>query len=207
MESDILPSELEKEKIWASVLLSTAGSKFAYTVSTNHTLEGDLGISGSNAGVGASYSHSWNKSETSIYFQDFNGDGLLDLVRNGTVYFQQTGRRSPDVQSTSHNTPNPIMGTRPSGIDSHYIPDYAIIRDSLERQFPAWCCPFMDGPFDGVISIHYKVEKSHRDSSDGVKYRLQVNDKDMIVDSISDATEKAGDLTQIKIGKGQSVVF
>ena len=48
----------------------------------------------------------------------------------------------------------------------------------------------MDGPFDGVISIHYKVEKSHRDSSDGVKYRLQVNDKDMIVDSISDAAEK-----------------
>ena len=197
-----------KGKFGPPVLLPTAGSKFAYTVSTSHTLEGDLGISGSNAGVGASYSHSWNKSETSIYFQDFNGDGLLDLVRNGTVYFNRLVDGVPTFVSTSHNTPNPIMGTRPSGIDSHYIPDYAIIRDSLERQFPlhdvvrSWTAPF-----DGVISIHYKVEKSHRDSSDGVKYRLQVNDKDMIVDSISDAAEKAGDLTQIKIGKGQSVFF
>lgn len=44
-------------------------------------------------------------------------------------------------------TANPIIGEG-SPIDKHFIPDYKVIRDSLEKEYPLndavrmWCAPF-----------------------------------------------------------------
>ena len=103
---------------------------------------------------------SWSKTRTSTegYFNDFNGDGLMDVVRGGRVKFNRTESwdiiENSDVEfgNFSHETPNPIT---PGAIDQSL--ETSLELESLEElraehpQFDhikAW-----KAPYTGLISI------------------------------------------------------
>ena len=57
---------------------------------------------------------STTKTKTTQYFSDINGDGLVDLVSNGKVYFNhlefdQSGNAVPTFTLSSADTPSPII--------------------------------------------------------------------------------------------------
>jgi RHS repeat-associated protein len=95
-----------------------------------------------------SYEHSWNKTKTEIYFNDFNGDGLIDLARKGVVYFNHidTITNEPVFEATSVRTPNPLYGA--TTVDPSLIPDAAAEQAELEQKFPLhdavrmWMAPY-----------------------------------------------------------------
>ena len=64
-------------------------------------------------GVFAGATYNTSKNITSTYFSDVNGDGLTDLIDNGTVQFNKTNKTNylnqSDFSSTENGkTPNPI---------------------------------------------------------------------------------------------------
>ena len=53
-------------------------------------------------------------SKTTVYFSDINGDGLVDLVSDGKVYFNHiefdaSGNSIPTFTLSSADTPSPII--------------------------------------------------------------------------------------------------
>ena len=75
---------------------------------------GDLGYSKTtsfNWGVdlnviaNVGYNEQRSTSKTKIYFMDFNGDGLIDYVRNGQVFYNRLVAGVPTFGKNSTNTP------------------------------------------------------------------------------------------------------
>ena len=123
------------------------------------------------------------KTKTSAYFTDFNGDGLIDLVDNGIVYFNHLGPDSvPTFEASSNDTPNPLYGN--SDIDQSILPDPAEEQALLEKQFPLHDAVRMwQAPFTGVVTVNAPVQlaedtspEAGRDKyKDGVIVSIQHN--------------------------------
>ena len=122
----------------------------------------------------------WSKTKTSVYFADFNADGLVDLAYNGTVLFNHINENGePVFTASSQATPNPIVGQ--SEIDIGILPDPAEEQSMLEKQFPLHDAVRMwQAPFDGTVSIQAPVNllnvASDDNHTDGVKVNVQHGD-------------------------------
>ena len=108
---------------------------FSSSVSTSNSVHTNIGVDYSLASAGISYIHTSDQEKTKTYFNDFNGDGLMDIAQNGTVYFNHIADGRPKFIATSTGTANPIVGTG-TGLSDEFRPDYAAERDSLEREYP-----------------------------------------------------------------------
>ena len=86
-------------------------SQIGFTKSVSNGVGADVGIGYGWLSAGCSYSYTKDVSKTKVYFQDFNGDGLVDLADNGTVYFNRIVDGVPTFEKSSFGTPNPIAGT------------------------------------------------------------------------------------------------
>ena len=153
------------------------------------------------ASVGISYTHSKDQDKTTTYLYDFNSDGLTDIAVNGQVYFNHIVDGKPVFSPASNVTANPIIGEG-SPIDKHFIPDYKVIRDSLEKEYPLndavrmWCAPFA-----GKVNIQSTIKKlSHQ--GDGIIYSIQhENNGFMVRDSLLQAGSKTNNLNcDVKVG-------
>jgi RHS repeat-associated protein len=88
------------------------------------------------------------RSETNVYFTDANGDGLPDIVKNGTVFFNRIQGGKPEFVPNSMNSPNLVIKAAPRTIEvpAEYnqsdikIPDYDIVK--------VW-----EAPYRGIIAI------------------------------------------------------
>jgi Salmonella virulence plasmid 65kDa B protein len=89
---------------------------------------------GAQASFGAFVGYTYNKSKsvTSTYFSDVNGDGLVDLVDDGSVQFNQTlpltYLNQASFTPTNSTTPNPIG----SGLLSEGIVDSVVLETENE---------------------------------------------------------------------------
>lgn len=111
-------------------------NEFSKVVSNSNTVNANVAADFNVVTPGVSFGKTWETSRTSVYLSDFNGDGLVDLAKNGTVWFNHIGADGiPTFTPSSTGTPNLIIG-HSTEIDSSYIPDYKAIRDSLEKEYP-----------------------------------------------------------------------
>ncbi len=153
------------------------------------------------ASVGISYTHSKDQDKTTTYLYDFNSDGFTDIAVNGQVYFNHIVDGKPVFSPASNVTANPIIGEG-SPIDKHFIPDYKVIRDSLEKEYPLndavrmWCAPFA-----GKVNIQSTIKKLSN-QGDGIIYSIQhENNGFMVRDSLLQAGSKTNNLNcDVKVG-------
>lgn len=155
---------------------------------------------------GVSYSKTWDNTETPVYFSDFNNDGLVDIAKNGTVWFNKIDADGvPTFTPSTTGTGNPIIGQN-AEIDKNFIPDYKAIRDSLEKEYPlhdvvrVWCAPFK-----GTVSISSKVEKTTT-YGDGIIYSIQKEKNVLKKDSILGEGIKQDNLTA-SVNAGDRIFF
>jgi RHS repeat-associated protein len=129
------------------------------------------------------YSNSRTTTKSTVYFGDFNADGLVDIVDNGVVYFNHIGETGdPVFTSLSDSTPNPLEGN--SQIDLSLLPDPATEQAILEEQFPLHDAVRMwQAQYNGIIEIVAPVSLVEDTSTvarddnlkDGVKVTIQHN--------------------------------
>lgn len=137
-------------------------------------------------GANAMFNHSSTDTQTSVYFSDVNGDGLMDLVANGTVYFNRlVGGQPQFVPGDSSDTPFPILDL--GAINAEGLIDDVSYAQLYETKIDTF--PLMDAvrrwvaPFDGQIRISGGVrliedtspERADYQTADGVRVAIQRN--------------------------------
>ena len=128
--------------------------EFSRSVTTSITggLKGHVGIGVAGiAETGVDLMNSTTK--TTSYMTDANGDGLTDIVSNGTVYFCHLNTQGiPSFSTTSSSTPNPISNTGTIIIDE--ASQLAAERDTLIKYSPMQDVVRMwKAPFAGTVNI------------------------------------------------------
>ena len=195
-----------KDLLFGKALLIPGVNSFSEGNSISRSLNADaaveVGITKKlGASVGISYTHSKDQDKTTTYLYDFNSDGLTDIAVNGQVYFNHIVDGKPVFSSASNVTANPIIGEG-SPIDKHFIPDYKVIRDSLEKEYPLndavrmWCAPFA-----GKVNIQSTIKKLSN-QGDGIIYSIQHESNGFMVrDSLLQAGSKTNNLNcDVKVG-------
>ena len=193
------------------------------TTSNSWGIEGHIGLSADAAVNG---SGCWTKSDTktSVYFADANGDGLVDIVSNGVVYFNQiTSIGEPTFTSSLSDTI--YVGS------CNYIVNSATINDSvtihtvlddkpftsdndtlLQEAVRMWIAPYtgqisIKAPIALIEDTSYARTQSHY--VDGVRYTVQKNGSELTVDTIgaNDYSQKDISITNNLVTKGDRFYF
>ncbi|MGF2734656.1 SpvB/TcaC N-terminal domain-containing protein [Marinobacter sp. DUT-1] len=124
------------------------------------------------SGVSASYSSVTTNTYTSsrTYFTDANGDGLIDIAMNGTIYFNRLDDGKPTFLTHSGDTPNPIEAG--ADIDSDGLVTFdpqeyeqRIDDNPLHDTVRVW-----EAPYDGHIAISGPVALVEDKSTDRRNY-------------------------------------
>ena len=162
------------------------------------------------------------KTKTTEYFSDINGDGLVDLVSNGKVYFNHlefdsNGNAVPTFTLSSADTPSPI-------IYSGKIDASVITIDLDEQKEAVKSSPMEDivrvwqAPRDGMVSISGTVsliapegdyDKEEYDKADGVRVSIQKGNAEKWHKDIAkgDASAYPASVDAFEIKKGERIYF
>lgn len=162
-------------------------------------------------------------TKTSVYFSDVNGDGLVDIVSSGKVYFNhieidEQGHAIPHFTLSSADTPSPII------YDAKKIDKTIGEVDPAEQAELIKSSPMEDmvrvwqAPKDGIISISGTVslitptgeydtdEYAH---ADGVRVAIQKGRTELWNKKITkgDATAYNATAQNITVKKGDRIYF
>lgn len=162
------------------------------------------------------------KTKTTEYFSDINGDGLVDLVSNGKVYFNHlefdsNGNAVPTFTLSSADTPSPIIYS--GKIDASVItidPEEqaeAIKSSPMEDIVRVW-----QAPRDGMVSISGTVsliapegdyDKEEYAKADGVRVSIQKGNAEKWNLKIAkgDASAHPASVDAFSIKKGERIYF
>ena len=162
------------------------------------------------------------KTKTTEYFSDINGDGLVDLVSNGKVYFNHlefdsNGNAVPTFTLSSADTPSPIIYS--GKIDASVItidPEEqaeAIKSSPMEDIVRVW-----QAPRDGMVSISGTVsliapegdyDKEEYAKADGVRVSIQKGkaEKWNLKIAKGDASVHPASVDAFEIKKGERIYF
>ena len=162
------------------------------------------------------------KTKTTEYFSDINGDGLVDLVSNGKVYFNHlefdsNGNAVPTFTLSSADTPSPIIYS--GKIDASVItidPEEqaeAIKSSPMEDIVRVW-----QAPRDGMVSISGTVsliapegdyDKEEYVKADGVRVSIQKGkaEKWNLKIAKGDASAHPASVDAFSIKKGERIYF
>ncbi len=149
-------------------------------------VEAVLGCSGITATVGNNAGNT--TTTTQVYYADVNGDGLIDIVDNGAVFFNHRegnveNPATPKLTSGSAGTPNPIYsGAAASGLTIS-AQDAKAKRDALNEAHPLHdTVRVWEAPFDGTVAVTGGVKlnldtsvarQDYGDKADGVTLRIE----------------------------------
>lgn len=140
------------------------------------------GVGFGKLSVGVDYTSEVEKSNTRIYFQDFNADGLVDIGYRGRVYFNRIGADGlPHFLPYSEDTPNE-MGESPS-LPGGLEENPATFEQEQEEESPLMDVVRVWKPaFDGTVNINSVVKLAgvaagDASTYDGVKCVIQNGDK------------------------------
>ncbi|HEY4110087.1 SpvB/TcaC N-terminal domain-containing protein [Puia sp.] len=103
------------------------------------------------------YEHTEMNITTTVYFSDFNGDGLMDIANNGTVYFNHLDAQgNPVFTTTSTPTPNPILS---GNVDSSFLLKDTALQARQEKMFPLQDVVKMwEAPYSGTVTVNAPVQ-------------------------------------------------
>ncbi|MDD7317523.1 MAG: toxin TcdB middle/N-terminal domain-containing protein [Prevotellaceae bacterium] len=162
-------------------------------------------------------------SKTTVYFSDINGDGLVDLVSDGKVYFNHiefdaSGNAVPTFTLSSADTPSPIIYDN-SKLDTsvgNVTPEEqaeAIANSPMEDMVRVW-----QAPLTGVVNISGEVsllkptgdyDSSEYDKADGVRVAIQKGSTELWQKMIAkgDETSYPATASNISVQKGDKIYF
>ena len=106
------------------------------------------------------------KTETEVYFTDGNGDGLIDIVRNGVVYFNTINSNEPTFVTSSALTENMVI-EHGSGVSNWEEPDPIEPTPEETEAMDFDAVRVWTAPRDGEIKIGfiYKLDESNSNGS------------------------------------------
>lgn len=135
--------------------------------SSNWNIQVNFGFSGGGAFAG--WDSSTNNSRTNIYFTDANGDGLMDIVKYGTVYFNRIDSSgNPYFEPESLHTENmlveaePVTVTPPAEVVDTETPNFDVVK--------VW-----EAPADGTIQIENTIVNTDPTKETVVTVEMQKN--------------------------------
>jgi RHS repeat-associated protein len=161
------------------------------------------------------YNHTTTTTNTSTYFSDFNGDGLMDIANNGQVLFNRREQGTTKFDPSSTFTPNPLFLS--NTIDKTFLaPDTALQRRQ-EQEFPLQdIIRFWSAPFDGEIRITAPVnlikaaDNLRSNKEDGVRVSIQLRDNVIWENRINKgdfSTKIPGGVERLNVKRGDKVYF
>ena len=168
------------------------------------------------------------RTKTSVYFADVNSDGLIDIVKDGGVYFNRIvedsdGNLIPTFTNTSAGTPSPIQGG-----GTVEVGDTMVDEDEQQEQIDN--SPLHDvvriwrAPFTGRVSVVAPVnliapadgfDASEYDLADGVHVAIEYegtelwsamipkDNFDVQVPGISNFTVTKGEYIYFRVQSGE----
>ena len=162
------------------------------------------------------------KTKTTEYFSDINGDGLVDLVSGGRVYFNhiefdKAGNAIPTFTLSSADTPSPIIyGGKidPSVIKIDPAEQQELLQSSpMEDMVRVW-----QAPKDGVVNVSGTVslmtpigdyDTEEYAKADGVRVAIQKGSSELWNKKIAkgDATAYQATAQNIVVKKGDRIYF
>ena len=162
-------------------------------------------------------------SKTTVYFSDINGDGLVDLVSDGKVYFNHiefdaSGNAIPTFTLSSADTPSPIIYDN-SKLDTSVgavTPEEqaeVIANSPMEDMVRVW-----QAPAAGIVNISGEVrllkptgdfDQSEYDKADGVRVAIQKGGTELWQKMIAkgDETGYPATASNITVQKGDKIYF
>ncbi|MEJ2637393.1 MAG: sugar-binding protein, partial [Calditrichia bacterium] len=163
INGDNLPDKVFKDGGGISYRLNTSGPNGGTTFGDKHTITGISNLSresnfsfglGPEAyfGVTLMYNHAWTWTWGKTYWVDVNTDGMVDLVDNGTVYFNHG--ESGDQITFSTNSADTSVPMDTGTLDPSVLPDLSAVEAQQRAQAPLedtlrrWIAPW-----DGQVSI------------------------------------------------------
>lgn len=197
-------------------------SSFATTKSSTNSggVSAVVGYQAFTGVIGTDFSST--KTKTTEYFSDINGDGLVDLVSNGKVYFNHiekdaAGNLVPTFTLSSADTPSPI-------IYSGKIDTSVITIDPEEQQQLITSSPMQDivrvwqAPKNGIVSISGDVslilpsgdyDTEEYALADGVRVAIQKGSSELWNTNIpkGDASAHSAAVSGISVNKGDRIYF
>ena len=196
-----------------------------FSASSSNTFSGGPAIKAGWQYIMATVATSTSRTttKTSVYFSDVNGDGLVDIVSSGKVYFNhieidEQGHAIPHFTLSSADTPSPII------YDAKKIDKTIGEVDPAEQAELIKSSPMEDmvrvwqAPKDGIISISGTVslitptgeydtdEYAH---ADGVRVAIQKGRTELWNKKITkgDATAYNATAQNITVKKGDRIYF
>ncbi len=178
-----------------------------------------INIGGKNGGVGGgvSYDEGTTRSCDVIYMHDFNGDGLVDISRNGTVYFNHIGDNGePYFSVSSYDTDVPIVGKPDNSLLADYEENADSLRAEQEKNNPLRDAVRMwRAPYSGRIKISGTIRLetdndtwyNYDGEADGVKVSIQLNDDEIWTDQVLRPSKSVSYGKSINIEKGDCLFF
>lgn len=188
-----------------------------FSWSVNGSIGIKIGKKKSSIGAGVSYEDGTTKSRNVIYIQDFNGDGLVDISRNGTVYFNHIGADGePHFTTNSFDTQAPIIGQSNLSLVADFEEDPDSVRAELEANNPRrevvrlWRAPF-DGKVKVIGSVSLTTDNatwnSYEGTPDGVKISIQHETKVIWAAEVNTPSETASHNKTLQVKAGDRLFF
>ena len=165
---------------------------------------------------------STTKTKTTQYFSDINGDGLVDLVSNGKVYFNhlefdQSGNAVPTFTLSSADTPSPIIyGGKVDTSVMEVSKDEqaeAIKNSPMEDIVRVW-----QAPKDGTVSVTGQVsliaptddyDADEYQKADGVRIAIQKGGNELWNKTIAkgDNSPYSAAVSSVAVKRGDRIYF
>ncbi|MEL7247890.1 MAG: SpvB/TcaC N-terminal domain-containing protein, partial [Bacteroidota bacterium] len=150
--------------------------------STASTSSNSFGAEGNPPFAYVGYEFTDAKTTNNTYFTDFNGDGLLDIAQNGTVWFNHLDANGdPTFTTDSGDTPSPIQPGSELD-DSLFEVDPQELEDRIDQYPLQDVIRMWEAPATGTVQIEAPVQLAEPtdpmaqsyQSDDGVRVAIQV---------------------------------
>jgi hypothetical protein len=187
--------------------------EFSKSVSKSH----DVGASVFAGPAHVGYSHSFIDNKVEVYFGDFNGDGLIDIVKNEKVYFNRLVDGVPTFSTNSGLTPSPIIGGGQT--DSTLLPDTKTEQKENEAMFPLHdVVRVWEAQIAGTIVITAPINLVENTSEEALYYtqkdgvNVQIQHKANVlwqkrIEADDYATHYPTNVSSISVQKGDKIYF
>jgi len=169
-----------------------------------------------NAGLFVGFTKNKGTTFTSTYFSDVNGDGLIDINREGEIYFNRINHKEKvEMKTGSTGTPSEIFSA--GKIDMSLMDGINATQQELEEEFPLQDVVKMwEAPFDGIVSINAPIQLVNDTATisyqkdDGINAMIQYDNE--IISSLrlerNDHQLRNFDLpSEIKVKAGKRIYF
>lgn len=162
------------------------------------------------------YSNTGTTTITSVYFSDFNGDGLMDIAANGKVLFNHLNAQgNPEFNAYSTLTPNPILT---GSISGSFLGVDTALQSRQERDFPLHdIIRLWEAPLEGFVAITAPVQLVDIPQSgifnaqkDGVRVSIQSGDTlvwSALIGAADHTIKTPVNVNHLYVQKGQRIYF